>query len=80
MLGVRRTSVTSVASELPSAGVISYSRGVIAIIKRKDLERLSCECYETLVQQSSNCWRKAARTIAIGGVFESMLPDGAFWQ
>jgi CRP-like cAMP-binding protein len=53
MLGVRRTSVTEVATKLQHAGVISYSRGVIKIIDRASLECQSCECYQTLVQQSA---------------------------
>jgi CRP-like cAMP-binding protein len=52
MLGVRRTSVTEVASKVQSAGAISYSRGVIKILDRDALIRISCECYETLVDQS----------------------------
>jgi CRP-like cAMP-binding protein len=53
MLGVRRTSVTEVASKVQSAGVITYSRGVIRILDRAALMRMSCECYETLVDQSA---------------------------
>lgn len=53
MLGVRRTSVTEVASKVQNAGVITYSRGVIKILDRPALLRLSCECYETLVDQSA---------------------------
>ena len=52
MLGVRRTSVTEVASKVQNAGVITYSRGVIKILDRATLLRMSCECYETLVDQS----------------------------
>jgi CRP-like cAMP-binding protein len=48
MLGVRRTSVTDVASNIQKLGAITYSRGVIHIVDRKALERLSCECYGTL--------------------------------
>jgi CRP-like cAMP-binding protein len=51
MLGVRRTSVTEVASKLQSAGIISYSRGVIRIIDRQALEAASCECFATLQAQ-----------------------------
>jgi hypothetical protein len=36
-----------------SAGAISYSRGVIKILDRDALIRISCECYETLVDQSA---------------------------
>jgi CRP-like cAMP-binding protein len=53
MLGVRRTSVTEVASKVQNAGVITYSRGVIRILDRPALLRMSCECYETLLDQSS---------------------------
>ena len=51
MLGVRRTSITDVASRLQAAGVISYSRGVIRIIDLPALQRLSCECFDTLREQ-----------------------------
>jgi len=44
MLGVRRTSVTEVASKIQNVGAINYSRGVIKILDRPALERMSCEC------------------------------------
>ena len=53
MLGVRRTSVTEVAGKMQHEGVIIYSRGVIKILDRAGLERLSCECYETLIDHSA---------------------------
>jgi CRP-like cAMP-binding protein len=53
MLGVRRTSVTEVASKMQNAGVITYSRGVIKILNRPALAKISCECYQTLVDQSA---------------------------
>lgn len=45
MLGVRRTSISDVASHVQQLGCITYSRGVIKIVDRDALERLSCECY-----------------------------------
>ena len=48
MLGVRRTSVTDVASKIQKTGAITYTRGVIKILDRGALERLSCECYRKL--------------------------------
>jgi CRP-like cAMP-binding protein len=45
MLGVRRASVTEAAQALQKAGFISYSRGQITILKRKELEEAACECY-----------------------------------
>jgi CRP-like cAMP-binding protein len=53
MLGVRRTSVTEVASKIQSYGAINYSRGVINILDRPALEKMSCECYQTLLDQSA---------------------------
>lgn len=53
MLGVRRTSVTEVASKLQSAGLISYSRGVIQLLDPHALRQRSCECFETLQEQKA---------------------------
>jgi CRP-like cAMP-binding protein len=53
MLGVRRTSVTEVATKVQSAGAINYSRGLITILDRRALEKMSCECYQTLIEQSA---------------------------
>jgi CRP-like cAMP-binding protein len=48
MLGVRRSSVTEVAIKMQDAGLISYTRGIIKIVDLQKLKELSCECYETL--------------------------------
>jgi len=53
MLGVRRTSVTDVARKMQDRGIITYSRGVIRILDREALERLSCECYKNLIEQEA---------------------------
>lgn len=45
MLGVRRATVSETASQFQQAGLISYSRGRIAIVDRPGLERVVCECY-----------------------------------
>lgn len=52
MLGVRRTSVMEVANRVQAAGVIHYSRGVIQILDRPALEKMSCECHATLLDHS----------------------------
>jgi CRP-like cAMP-binding protein len=48
MLGVRRTTVTLSARLLQSAGLIRYRRGLIQIVDRPKLEKLSCECYAAI--------------------------------
>ena len=44
-LGVRRVSVTEAASVFQRAGLISYRRGEVTVLKRRDLERAACSCY-----------------------------------
>jgi CRP-like cAMP-binding protein len=53
MLGVRRTSITDVATKLQAAGLINYSRGVINILDLAALQKLSCECFETLQERQA---------------------------
>jgi hypothetical protein len=60
MLGTRRASVTVAAVILQKAGLIAYSRGIVKIIDRKNLEEASCECYETIVRQTQK-WRTEFR-------------------
>src|SRR4051812_28733158 len=51
MLGVRRTSVTTVAHTIQAAGMIKYSRGRIHILNVEALKESACECYVN-VQES----------------------------
>ncbi|MGB6311023.1 MAG: Crp/Fnr family transcriptional regulator [Pseudolabrys sp.] len=48
MLGVRRTSVTVVASPLRKAGLIDYTRGRIRLRDVEGLKKEACECYATV--------------------------------
>lgn len=48
MLGVTRASVNEVAQELQDEGAINYTRGRMAILDRRELERRSCECYRVV--------------------------------
>ena len=48
MLGVRRPTVTLVATALQQQGLISYRRGHVTIVDRERLEAASCECYATV--------------------------------
>lgn len=48
MLGVRRPGVTVAAQSLQAGGLITYHHGTMAIIDRKGLEAVSCECYRSI--------------------------------
>jgi CRP-like cAMP-binding protein len=49
-----RTGVTMAAGALQKAGLISYSRGKIAILDRPSLEAKSCECYRVVHDELDN--------------------------
>jgi hypothetical protein len=51
MMGVRRASVTETAGRFQSAGLIEYSRGVMAICDRPALEAQACECYWVVTRE-----------------------------
>ena len=51
MLGVQRTSVTTVARTLQEAGMVKYTRGKIEILDVEGLREGACECYETVKGQ-----------------------------
>jgi len=44
MMGVRRTSVTTVASALQEAGLIAYTRGRLHIVDVEQIRERACEC------------------------------------
>jgi CRP-like cAMP-binding protein len=51
MLGVKRSTITEIARPMLRAGLIDYSRGKITILKLKELQRISCECYRVIKDQ-----------------------------
>jgi hypothetical protein len=48
MFGVRRAGVTLAAQSFQSAGLITYSHGIMSVIDRKGLEAASCECHHAI--------------------------------
>jgi len=60
MLGVRRVGVTVAAGNLQRQGLITYSRGRIAILDAKRLAKSACECYGTLLElYGTRLWTQA---------------------
>lgn len=47
-LGVRRAGITCAANVLKDRGIIGYSRGLLWIRDRRELEAAACECYEMI--------------------------------
>lgn len=45
LLGVRRETITDIASKLQKANILDYTRGQIEILDRTALENRCCECY-----------------------------------
>ena len=48
MLGVRRSSVSLVATALQRNGIIDYRRGQIRLLNVARLKALACECYDAV--------------------------------
>ena len=48
MLGVQRTTVSQFASQLQKEGLITYSRGQLAIVDAPGMERRACECHDVV--------------------------------
>jgi hypothetical protein len=62
MLGVRRQTVSAVASDLSRRGLIAYSLGFIEVVDRAGLEDSTCECYEFIRKEFARSGRTAAPT------------------
>jgi CRP-like cAMP-binding protein len=54
LLGIRRTTVTLIAQQMQSTGLISYRRGHIALRDRARLEAAACECHAALNRARSH--------------------------
>jgi CRP-like cAMP-binding protein len=52
MMGVRRTSVSEVATTLQDAGLLRYRRGHIRIVDLDGLRETACECYQSVKNQA----------------------------
>jgi CRP-like cAMP-binding protein len=53
MIGVRRTTVSQLATTLQAEGLITYRRGHVTVLDREGLERRCCECYALVAKNRS---------------------------
>ncbi|WP_165982740.1 Crp/Fnr family transcriptional regulator [Dankookia rubra] len=51
MLGVRRTTVTRVISQLSDKGLIRHRRSLVTVIDRMGLEQAACGCHAALMRR-----------------------------
>jgi CRP-like cAMP-binding protein len=54
MLGVRRTTVSQVATALQNEKLISVRRGHVTVLSREGLEQRACECYAAVMKRSEH--------------------------
>jgi CRP-like cAMP-binding protein len=54
MMGVRRTSVTGVATQLQKEGLIAYRRGKVTILSMELVQKRACECHIAVREQYSD--------------------------
>jgi CRP-like cAMP-binding protein len=66
-LGVRRTTVTLLASKLQNAGAIHWGRSRVEILDRARLEAMSCSCYRVL-RERMNTLLPADPAVAASGL------------
>ncbi len=48
MIGVQRTTVTVVMNALEARGLIRHSRGRVEILDRAGIQKIACECYNSV--------------------------------
>ena len=66
MMGVRRTSVTTVAMKLQEAGLIEYRRGRIRIRNIEAVQFYACECADAVREGYARMFGKAEEQIDPG--------------
>jgi CRP-like cAMP-binding protein len=65
MIGVRRTTVSILATTLQTEGLIKYRRGHVTVVNREGLERRCCECYSVVAKNRGLAPDPAVKPIAI---------------
>jgi CRP-like cAMP-binding protein len=71
MLGVQRTTVSTVARALQDQGLIRYRRGTIQVLDRAAIEARACECYENVERH----FREVLPEIRPQKIVDSEIPE-----
>ena len=53
LLGVRRSGVSEVSANLAKLELIEYHRGCVTVLNRTGLEKMVCECYKVIKQETN---------------------------
>jgi CRP-like cAMP-binding protein len=61
LLGVQRPSVSMTANGLQKRGLIQYVHGKATILNRAAIEKLSCDCYDTIREEIDELFGPANR-------------------
>ena len=68
MLGVQRTTVTTLATKLQRAGLIQYSRGHVRVIDHEALEATACDCRKASGRERARLSLQAICTVGAEAV------------
>lgn len=52
LLGTRRPSISVAIAGIKAAGLVTAGHGYVSVLDRRGLERIACECYRTIRDQS----------------------------
>jgi CRP-like cAMP-binding protein len=75
MMGVRRTSVTAVAVQMQSEGLITYRRGRIRIVNMELVQKRACECHESVREYAAGMFADGAEPAAFRPTSEVGQPS-----
>ena len=65
MLGAQRATVSQIAAQLKSNGLLDYRRGRITLTDKTALQARACECYEIVRQKYSVIFQETAGQVSL---------------
>jgi hypothetical protein len=77
MLGVRPATGSGVSSALQADGLIWYTRGIVEVVDRPELEARACECYETMPHEFDQLRNPDRERVHRSAAAWTVIPTGA---